>query len=259
MSAYETIRYKKTGTVATMTLHRPEHKNGMTLQMLLDMNDVLAAVAKDADIRVLILTGTGSYFCPGADLQAQADPNRPDRKAHVEDFRAPVLLHEMEAVTIAAINGACAGGGLAWAAACDLRFAATSARFNTAYLDVGVGGDHGGVWTLSRILGPAKARELFFLPDKFGAEEAHRIGLVSRVFPDAKFDAEVAAIGERLAATSPLALRAMKANFLSAEQLDYPAYVKLETERILPLFDTHDTREAFLAKLEKRKPRFLGR
>jgi 2-(1,2-epoxy-1,2-dihydrophenyl)acetyl-CoA isomerase len=162
-------------------------------------------------------------------------------------------------VTVAAINGACAGAGLGWACACDLRFAAESARFNVAFLDVGVAGDMGGPWTLPRIVGAARARELYFFPGKFDAAEALRIGLVSRVFPDATFRREVDAIVERLAEAAPIALRTMKSNFVEAEKLDFSSYIALESERHLPMFNTHDTREAFAARVEKRKPRFIGR
>jgi len=169
-----------------------------------------------------------------------------------------VLLHAMPAVTIAAINGACAGAALGWACACDFRFAAASARFNTAFLDVGVAGDMGGPWTLARIVGPARARELYFFPDKFDAEAALRIGLVSRVFPDERFRDEVGAVVERLANAAPIALSTLKANFVDAERMDFAGYVALESERHLRMFMTEDTREAFAAKVEKRAPRFRG-
>src|ERR1019366_3969776 len=114
-------------------------------------------------------------------------------------------------VLSAAVNGACAGAGLGWALACDFRFAAESARFNVAFLDVGVAGDMGGPWSLSRIVGSARARELYFLPGKFDAAEALRIGLVTRVFPDDRFQEEVDAIVNRLTDCAPIALRTLKA------------------------------------------------
>lgn len=259
-SRFETLLYEKTGAVATLTLNRPERMNSMTNRMVIEVRAVLAAVAEDREVRVLVLTGAGRAFSPGADLQVVASAaGRPGEHLSADDFRAAVLLHDMPAVTIAAVNGACAGAALGWACACDFRFAAASARFNTAFLDVGVAGDMGGPWTLARIVGPARARELFFFPDKFGAEEALRIGLVSRVFPDERFRAEVQAIAERLAAAAPIALRTLKANFVDAERMDFEGYVSLESERHLRMFATEDTREAFAAKVEKRKPRFQGR
>jgi 2-(1,2-epoxy-1,2-dihydrophenyl)acetyl-CoA isomerase len=239
-------------------MNRPDRLNGMTNRMLLETGEALAAAAEDREIRVLILTGAGKGFCPGADLNRVASAE-PDAPLQPSDFRVPVLLHNMPAVTIASINGACAGAGLGWALACDLRFAATSAKFNVAFIDVGVAGDMGGPWTLSKIVGPARARELYFFPDKFDAAEAHRIGLVSRVFPEERLRTEVDATAERLANSAPIALRTLKANFVDAERMDLAGYVALESERHLRMFQTADTREAFAAKVEKRKPHFIGR
>jgi 2-(1,2-epoxy-1,2-dihydrophenyl)acetyl-CoA isomerase len=124
---------------------------------------------------------------------------------------------------------------------------------------VGVAGDMGGPWTLPRIVGAAKARELYFFPDKFGAEEAARIGLVSQVVADEDLAGEVAAVARRLAAAAPVALRTMKSNFVEAERVDLADFVALETERHMQMFTTHDTREAFAAKAQKRAPHFEDR
>ncbi len=255
---FETILYEKSGPVARLTMNRPERLNGMTNRMLVETRSALAAAAEDRELRVLVLTGAGKGFCPGADISLVASA-APDDPLTVEDFRVPILLHDMPAVTIAAINGACAGAGLGWALACDFRFAAGSARFNVAFLDVGVAGDMGGPWSLSRIVGPARARELYFLPGKFDAAEALRIGLVTRVFPDARFRDEVEMIVTRLADSAPIALRTLKANFVDSERMDFAGYVALESERHIRMFETEDTREAFAAKAQKRKPQFRGR
>jgi 2-(1,2-epoxy-1,2-dihydrophenyl)acetyl-CoA isomerase len=254
----ETIIYEKSCPVARLTMNRPERMNGMTNRMLVETRDALAAAADDREVRVLVLSGAGTAFCPGADIGRVASA-APDDPLTAEDFRVPVLLHNMPAVTIAAINGACAGAGLGWALACDFRFAAESARFNVAFLDVGVAGDMGGPWTLSRIVGPARARELYFMPGKFDAAEALRIGLVTRVFPDARFRDEVDAIVGRLADSAPIALRTLKANFVDSERMAFAGYVALESERHIRMFQTEDTREAFAAKAQKRKPQFKGR
>ncbi len=161
---FETIRYEKSGPVATLTMNRPERLNSIAGRMMHELSDTLAAVAEDPQVRVLVLTGAGRGFCAGADLQGIVEGDRgaddADTRPPTFDFRIPVLLHNMAAVTIAAINGACAGAGFGWACACDLRFAATSARFNTAFLDEGVAGDMGGPWLLPRIIGAARAREI---------------------------------------------------------------------------------------------------
>jgi 2-(1,2-epoxy-1,2-dihydrophenyl)acetyl-CoA isomerase len=177
----------------------------------------------------------------------------------VTEFQIPVMLHEMPAVTIAAISGACAGAGFGWACACDLRIASETARFNSAFLDVGVAGDMGGPWTLPRILGAAKARELYFLPGKFDAAEALRIGLVSKVSAVEAFESDITALTTRLARAAPLALTAMKANFLAAERMGFSDYIALESEKHVRLFQSEDTTEAFRAFVAKRPPVFNGR
>jgi 2-(1,2-epoxy-1,2-dihydrophenyl)acetyl-CoA isomerase len=172
--------------------------------------------------------------------------------------RTSELLHEMPKVTIAAINGACAGAGLAWACAADLRFCAESARFNTAFVNAGLSGDFGGTWTLPRIVGAAKARELYLLAEKFTAEDAERMGLVTRRLPDDQLIPEVHRVAARLAAMAPLALRQVKANLNDAARLPLDQLLDREGERMLRLGATDDAREAAAAFLEKRPPRFTG-
>jgi 2-(1,2-epoxy-1,2-dihydrophenyl)acetyl-CoA isomerase len=174
-------------------------------------------------------------------------------------MRTSQLLHEMPKVTIAAINGACAGAGLAWACAADLRYAAESARFNTAFLTAGLSGDFGGTWTLPRIVGGAKARELYLLAEKFSASEAERIGLVSRCLPDDQLMAEVGRVAARIAGFAPLTVRAVKNNLNDAERLSFSELLDVESERQIRTGLTEDAREAAAAFLEKREPIFEGR
>ena len=254
----ETVICERRNGVATVTLNRPESRNGITGRMMRQLHATLVELAGDDATRVVVLTGAGSSFCVGADLKHYSS-GEPDEGAPAETFEIPVLLHEMPAVTIAAVNGAAAGAGLGWAAACDLRVAARSAVFNTAFLDVAVAGDMGGPWTLSRLLGGAKARELYLLPGRFPADEALRIGLVSAVHDDAEFPAAIATLAARLAGAAPLALRAMKQNFVSAEQVGFAEFVRVETERHQRVTASEDCIEAFKAFVEKRAPRFKGR
>jgi 2-(1,2-epoxy-1,2-dihydrophenyl)acetyl-CoA isomerase len=139
----------------------------------------------------------------------------------------------MSAVTIAAINGACAGAAFGWALACDLRIAASSARLNIAFLDVGVAGDMGIPWTLPRLVGAAKARQLSFLPGKLTADEALGLGLVGWCVPDDELGSKVAEITDRLCGYDLSALRTLKANYLDAERMDFASYVALESTRYL--------------------------
>ena len=259
---YETVLVAREGPVATVTLNRPDKRNSIGGPMMVELYEALSGLAADRDVRVLVLRGQGADFCPGADVKhyggADAAPARPAWSS-TREFNVSVLLHEMPAVTIAAISGACAGAGVGWACACDLRVASSTARFNSAFLDVGVAGDMGGPWTLPRILGAAKARELYFLPGKCDAAEALRIGLVSRVSAPEDFEAELSGLTARLARAAPLALTTMKSNFVAAEKTGLADYIALESEKHMRLFQSEDTTEAFKAVVEKRQPVFKGR
>lgn len=257
MAEFDTILYDKAGHRATVTLNRPEARNGITAVMLDELLEALEDAASDANLRVLILRGAGKDFCPGADVKAYAAGK--GGNSNPLTFHVSTILHEAPIVTVAAIKGACAGAGLGWASACDLRLCDTTAKFNTAFLDVGLSGDMGGTWFLPRIVGAAKARELYFLPGKFEAEEAARIGLVNRVVPEAEFEAALAALTTRLANSSPLALKGMKANFVESERMGLAEFITAETQRHSACGRSEDSREAFRAFVEKRKPVFQGR
>jgi 2-(1,2-epoxy-1,2-dihydrophenyl)acetyl-CoA isomerase len=261
MSNYQTILLEVEDGLATLTLNRPDSMNGMTNRMVRETCEALQVVAADPTVRVLLFTGAGRAFCPGADLRwATSGARDPEDTAEPHHFRVPVLLHEMPAVTVAAVNGACAGAGFGWACGADLRVAAKSAMFNTAFLNVAVAGDMGLPWSLPRLVGAATARELSFLTEKFSADDARRMGLVARVWDDDDvFRGEVDALVKRLLGCSPTALRAMKAHYVAAERMPFGDYVDLETEHHRRIAASEDTREAFRAFLEKRPPNFKGR
>ena len=181
------IRVEHDGAVATVTLDRPERLNALDLEHALALRDALRGLAADGSVRVVVLTGAGRGFCAGGDVTAMTGGGRSGDAASL-DLRSIMevseLLHTMPAFTVAAVNGPCAGAGLSFACACDLRYAARSAVFVTAFLRVGSSGDHGSAWVLTQAVGPAKARELLFLGDRVDADEALRIGLVSAVVDD---------------------------------------------------------------------------
>ena len=267
------VRYAVDQGLATITLNRPEHLNTMSGALLKLAMTALERATDDDSVRAVILTGAGRAFCAGGDLQGMAG-NRPAglEPASAADatiqtdvgrlrrvMRTSQLLRNMPKVTFAAINGACAGAGLAWACAADIRYCAASAVFNTAFMTAGLSGDFGGTWTLQRIVGPAKARELYLLAEKFGAEEALRIGLVSAILPDDELMSFVYARAKRIAGFAPLTLRAIKANLNDALDLEFATMLDREAERHIACSRTHDAREAARAFLEKRPPVFEGR
>jgi 2-(1,2-epoxy-1,2-dihydrophenyl)acetyl-CoA isomerase len=256
--SFETILWEQKGGIGTITINRPEQFNGMTNTMLRETHELLHDVAGDDSVDVIVLTGAGKAFCPGADLKhyTSGAPNEPNRD---EYFDVPVMLHDMPQVTIAAINGACAGAGLGWACGCDLRYAARSAKLNTAFLDVAVAGDMGLPWTLPRLVGAGRARELSLFPRKLTAEEAAAIGLVNGVFDDETFRDDVGALVDRIAGAAPLARRAMKEHYVAAESMGFGEFIAMETKAHGSITASEDCKEAFLAFVEKRTPRFQGK
>lgn len=255
MVSFDTLRYEVHGGLARVTLDRPDAMNGMTNRMVREARDALELAATDPGVRVLVLTGAGKAFCPGADLKHFTGGGA-DEPLSSRDFKVTTLLHEIPAVTVAAINGACAGAGLGWALACDVRVMAASAKLNTAFLDVAVAGDMAIPWSLPRLVGAGRARELSLIPRKIGAEEALQIGLVARVFRDETFPDETEALLTALLAKSPSALRGLKENYVAAERMTLADFVGFEAERHLRIAASEDTAEAFRAFIEKREPRF---
>lgn len=259
MADAPTVLVDTDGPVATVRLNRPDSRNGIVPQLMTELYAALSGIATDSSVRVVVLRGEGADFCPGADIKHYAGDDEGERRTDPNEFKVAVLLHEMPQVTIAAVTGACAGAGFGWACACDLRIASETSRFNTAFLDVGVAGDMGGPWTLPRLVGAAKARELYFLPGKFDAVEAMRIGLLSQVSSADSFESDLKALVARLAAAAPLAITAMKQNFVAAEQVSFEQFIGLESEKHRKIFGSEDTSEAFRAFVEKRPPVFRGK
>ncbi|MGK2742065.1 enoyl-CoA hydratase/isomerase family protein [Tepidicaulis sp. LMO-SS28] len=261
--SYNSILYENKDGVAQIIINRPEARNSLNEEVTLEVYDAASRAARDSSIRVLVLRGKGADFCCGADVkQYNAGDNAPRTRKEKGDstfYRTSVLLHEMDAVTVAAIRGGCAGAGFGWACACDMRVADTKTRFNTAFLDVGVAGDMGVPWFLPRIIGAGHARDLSFFPRKVSGEEARALGLVNRLFAEDEFENELEALLKRLAGAAPLALKALKSNYVEAERTGLSTYIGWESERHQALFKTKDREEAFAAFVEKRAPRFEGR
>lgn len=258
----DTVLYQAQDGIATITLNRPDKLNAMNGELLQGAVTALETAANDASIRVVIFTGAGRGFCAGGDLSATdtlGSGNTESRIGVLQSLqRSSKLLREMPKVTIAAINGPCAGGGFSWAAATDLRYAAQSAKFTTAYLNAGLSGDFGGTWTLPRIVGSARARELYLLSDRFTADDAERYGFVSAVLPDDALMEHVRSVAERLLAAAPIALQRIKQNLNDAEDLPFNDALDREAGRHVRTGDSADSAEARRAFMEKRSPSFTG-
>lgn len=262
----DTVLYETDGAIATITLNRPDHLNAMNKELMATMVDTLERASSDPAIRVLILTGAGRGFCAGGDLGGMADGEFKEdisiekRIAELrQSMRTSQRLRESSFVSIAAINGPCAGAGLSWALACDLRYAAQSAKFSTAFLNAGLSGDFGGTYTLTQIVGTAKARELYLLSDRFTAGEAERMGLVSEAVADDDLMTHVRQKAQQMADAAPIALRRIKQNLNDATRLSMSEALDREADRHSRCGTTEDNTEAAKAFLEKRKPVFMNR
>ena len=258
MTAFETLRYEVADGLARLTLARPDAMNGMTNQMVREATEALELAAADTSLRVLVLTGEGWAFCPGADLK-HFTSGASDERLTSRHFQVTTLLHEIPVVTIAAINGACAGAGLGWALACDLRTMSESAKLNTAFLDVAVAGDMAIPWTLPRLIGAARAREMSFLPGRVTAAEALRIGLVHRVAPAAPVLEDTLRWIAPITEGAPLAQRAALRSLRAAERLDLDAGLEFELACYETCLNSEDRLEALAAFAEKRPAVFKGR
>src|SRR5438874_5345311 len=198
-------------------MNRPERRNAMSGPMLDAMARVLADMETDEDVGCVVLTGAGGAFCAGGDVKAMASGGSDgvgfDARVHRQrlSHRATAgRLHDMPKPTVAALPGAAAGAGLSLALACDLRYAARRAVMTTAFAKVGFSGDYGGTWFLTRLVGTAKAKELYFFSDRLSASEAADLGIVNAMFPAETVLSETVERARRLAHGPRIPLRYMK-------------------------------------------------
>lgn len=255
--------------VAVLTMNRPERRNALSAAMLEALAKTLADCETANDVGAVLLTGAGGAFCAGGDVKGMAEANAGvapldiDSRIHRQRLSQRATagrLYDMPKPTIAALPGAAAGAGLALALACDLRIAADNAVMTTAFAKVGFSGDYGGTYFLTRLVGAAKARELYFLSDKVEMPEALTLGLVNRVVPAANLMQETLALAKRLASGPRVAYRYMKENLNRASTgATMTDCLDLEATHHIHCATTEDHREAAKAFVEKRTPKFVGR
>jgi enoyl-CoA hydratase/carnithine racemase len=253
--------------VATITLNRPQARNALSDRLSPALRAMIKRCGEDNTIGALLITGAGTAFCAGGDVKGMGTNST--RKAMTFDERVLDLQQRQRALTgalisvrkptIAALPGAAAGAGLSIALACDIRIAAESAFVSSGYMRVGLSGDYGIAWLLTRLVGTSRARELMFLSEKIDAKRCEAIGLVNRVVPDAALQAEAFALAKTMAEGPTVALRYMKNNLDEALSFDFDTALDHEAERLVRAAATDDHREAVQAFIEKRKPNFKGK
>ena len=259
--------------VLTLTLNRPEARNAMSQAMNQALQAQLAAAEFDPAVKCIVLTGAGKGFCAGGDVKGMATSGEGSKDGPVGALtldeaiarqratqRATAgKLFKMAKPTVAALPGAAAGAGLALALACDLRIMASTAIMTTAFARVGFSGDYGGTYFLTQLVGSAKARELYFLSDRVGADEALRLGLTNWVCAPEDLAAKTAEITRRLANGPTVAYRYMKENLNRAMAGEVDDCLDLEASHHIHCGQTEDHRAATQAFVDKREPVFKGR
>ncbi len=256
--------------VAILTMNRPERRNALSGEMLSGLEIALADAETADDVGCVVLTGAGGAFCAGGDVKGMAEGGgggggpQPtlDQRIHAQRLNqrnTAGRIYRMPKPVIASLPGAAAGAGLSLALACDLRIAAERALITTAFARVGFSGDYGGTWFLTKLVGPAKALELYYLSERLDAKQAEQLGLVNRVVPDAALEEQTLALARQLASGPSVAYRYMKENVHRAGVADLEDCLDLEATHHVHAGLTEDHREAARAFVEKRTPTFKGR
>jgi enoyl-CoA hydratase len=249
------------GAVAVVTVDRPDALNALDLPTLTELRDRLAELAADGSVRVVVLTGSGDRaFVAGADIKYMSGLDvRRGREWGGLGHECGRLLETMPKPTIAAINGFALGGGCELALACDLRYAATTAKLGQPESNLAIIPGWGGTQRLARVCGLGVAKDLILTGRLVDAEEALRVGLVGAVYEPGELMAKVGEVARGLAAKSPVALAAAKAAVNHALHGDHVQNLASEAERFGDLFASEDQKEGMAAFVEKREPRFTGR
>ena len=261
---FETIKLKTVGQVCLVILNRPERMNALTVQFAHEFKTAVAeALAGGA--RAIVLTGEGSAFCAGGDVREMQDIA--GKEGRLDAFfdeplkilnEAILLIRQTPVPFIAAVNGVAAGGGCSLALACDLVVAGESAKFNQAFVKIGLVPDCGGTFTLPRLVGWKRAAELMFTGDMITAQRAAEMGMINSVTSDGDLIPHVMKLAERLAQGPTAAIAQVKRLLDASAVNDFGSQLDLERQAQIEAGKTKDFAEGVSAFLEKRPPRFVG-
>ncbi|WP_423457596.1 enoyl-CoA hydratase [Ottowia sp. VDI28] len=249
--------------IVTLTFNRPAKRNAISLDMLAALAETLNRHALDPLTRVLILTGAGDAFCGGGDVSSMRNRSDMPPTELAESLTQRQLafrrLQTFPKPVIARIRGAAVGAGFSMALACDFRIASRTARFGTAFTRIGLSGDNGIAWLLSKLVGSAKARELLMLGDILDARTALAAGLITSLVEEDSLDAETDRFARRLANGPTVAFGCIKRNLQAAEHLGLMEAMGIESMNQANCMHTSDHKEGMAAFLEHRLPEFKGK
>lgn len=264
MSSHTHLRVERRADgVAVLTLDNPDRRNAMSEEMTASWVAAVDDLAGDPDVRAVVVTGEGSAFCSGGDTAWIA--GEPDaevdhlRTRMVAFYRAWLSIRRLEVPTIAAVNGPAIGAGLCLALACDLRYAASSARLGAPFVQLGIHPGMAATYLLPNVVGQAHARDLLLTGRVVDADESLRMGMVSRVFPDDGFLGRVLEVASGIAASAPIASRYTTLALRDGGHGDFESAVQWEALAQPITLATADLQEGIAAARDKRAPRFIGR
>jgi 2-(1,2-epoxy-1,2-dihydrophenyl)acetyl-CoA isomerase len=262
--SYETVQLEMRGAVAVITLNRPESLNALTTEVGQEFQAAVREVS-DGGARAVVMTGAGRAFCAGGDLREMR--RIAEREGRVDAFfdeplqmlnDCILLIRQTPLPFIAAVNGAASGGGCNLALACDLVIAGESARFNQAFIKIGLSPDCGGTFILPRLVGWKRATQLMMTGEVTGAARALEMGMINSVVPDDELMAQAMAMADKLAAAPTEAIGRIKELLEASATNDYAAQLELERKAQIQSGQTKDFREGVAAFIEKRPPKFVG-
>ena len=258
------ILYTVEDHVATITFNRPENQNTISGLMLAKLSQLLIESDADEEIRAIVITGTGKFFCAGLDLRGSDitdNLTKENKKPANLDLRntPPTVLHNLDTPTIAAINGSAAGYGMDLALGCDIRIMTDGAKLAAAFTSRGVVPESGGTWILPRLIGWSKASEIIFTGKTLSAKESEDMGLVSKVVNSNEIYEEALVLAGKIAKNAPLAVQASKRMMRMGLNENFDDHVHHVFLQLLPLFQSDDFKEGMASFMEKRDPNFKGR